>query len=147
MIYKEVQMDLFDVTTDYTLCHCISKDFVMGKGIAKTFTEKYPRMKSYLKESNELLNYKVGDAVIYTVRFKNDVINLITKEKYWHKPTYDTLRKALVSCKTICRQNNITRLAMPKIGAGLDRLKWDKVSKIIQEVFDDMAIEILVCIR
>ena len=78
---------------------------------------------------------------------KNNVINLITKEKYWQKPTYDTLKQALISCKTICTQNNITRLAMPMIGCGLDRLKWNKVSKIIQEVFDDMAIEILVCIR
>lgn len=148
MIYKEIHMDLFDVTTDYTLCHCISKDCALGKGIAKTFAKKYPDMRDRLKTIVICNGYSVGDAILYENNiFKNDVINLITKEKYWHKPTYDTLRQALVSCKTICRQNNITRLAMPMIGCGLDRLKWNKVSKIIQEVFDDMSIEILVCIR
>ena len=148
MIYKEVHMDLFDVTTDHTLCHCISKDCALGKGIAKTFAEKYPDMRDRLKTMVIFSHYSVGDAILYEGNmFKNDVINLITKEKYWQKPTYDTLTQALISCKTICKQNNITRLAMPMIGCGLDRLKWNKVSKIIQEVFNDMAIEILVCIR
>ena len=31
------------------------------------------------------------------------------------------------------------------IGCGLDRLEWEKVSAIIQEVFSDTGMEILVC--
>ena len=34
---------------------------------------------------------------------------------------------------------------MPIIGCGLDKLQWDKVSKIIKEIFEDTDIEILVC--
>jgi hypothetical protein len=34
---------------------------------------------------------------------------------------------------------------MPKIGYGLDRLQWGKTKEIIQEVFKDTDIEILVC--
>jgi O-acetyl-ADP-ribose deacetylase (regulator of RNase III) len=38
-----------------------------------------------------------------------------------------------------------TKLAMPKIAAGLDRLEWSKVYEIICEVFGDMGIEIVIC--
>ena len=44
-----------------------------------------------------------------------------------------------------CENLNITKLAMPKIGSGLDRLDWEKVKEIIQDVFDDSDIEILIC--
>ena len=47
--------------------------------------------------------------------------------------------------KTICYKETITKIAMPVIGCGLDKLSWDKVSEIIQEVFSDSDIEILVC--
>jgi O-acetyl-ADP-ribose deacetylase (regulator of RNase III) len=39
----------------------------------------------------------------------------------------------------------ITKLAMPRIGCGLDRLQWTNVYDIICEVFEDMNIEIVIC--
>lgn len=47
--------------------------------------------------------------------------------------------------KKVCEQNGIKKVAMPTIGAGLDRLPWDKVSELIQSVFKDTDLEILVC--
>ena len=47
--------------------------------------------------------------------------------------------------KRVCKANNIKKVAMPVIGCGLDKLKWDKVSKIIKNIFKDIDIEILVC--
>ena len=44
-----------------------------------------------------------------------------------------------------CEINNINKIAMPIIGCGLDRLEWNKVSQIIQDLFCDIDIEILVC--
>ena len=77
----------------------------------------------------------------------DNVFNLVTKEKYWHKPTYNSLTDALKSMRSACRYCNIKKIAMPMIGCGLDRLRWDKVSEIIKDVFKDENIEILVCVR
>lgn len=33
---------------------------------------------------------------------------------------------------------------MPKIGCGIDRLNWKKVSEIIKEIFEDVDIEIII---
>ena len=69
---------------------------------------------------------------------------LVTKEKYWQKPTYDTLRSSLTAMKDHCVKHNVQRLAMPKIGCGLDRLSWGKVTDLIKEVFSGTNINITV---
>ncbi|MNP82819.1 hypothetical protein D3C76_1815830 [compost metagenome] len=47
--------------------------------------------------------------------------------------------------RDVCVEQEISKLAMPQIGCGLDRLKWDKVSSIIQDTFADTDVEIVVC--
>jgi hypothetical protein len=47
--------------------------------------------------------------------------------------------------KRIMELGAITKLAMPKIASGLDRLSWSEVYDIICEVFEDTDVEILVC--
>ena len=47
--------------------------------------------------------------------------------------------------KLISIQNGIRKIAMPIIGCGLDGLKWDKVSTIIKNIFNNTDIEILIC--
>ena len=54
-------------------------------------------------------------------------LNLITKERYFHKPTIITMRHALEKMKQICLENNIKKIAMPVIGCGLDRLNWNEI--------------------
>jgi O-acetyl-ADP-ribose deacetylase (regulator of RNase III) len=145
MIYEEEQRDLFLVSEEYYLAHCISADFGMGKGIVvefnKRFNMKYKLRNKYPNYLNEWHNsgYE-GDCIM-----EGRVLNLITKERYFHKPTYQSLKSALMVMKTICHKENITKIAMPVIGCGLDKLSWDKVSGIIKEVFSDSDIEILVC--
>ena len=144
MIYKEEVRDLFSVSEDYYLAHCISADFGMGKGIVVEFNKRFD-MKNKLQTKypnfvNDYHHYKYGGMALIEGR----VINLITKERYWEKPTYKTLRDALNIAK-IRLPLDCKKIAMPVIGCGLDRLEWSKVSDIIKDVFSDTDIEILVC--
>ena len=145
MTYKEEIRDLFSVSDDYYLAHCISADFGMGKGIVVEFNKRF-NMKNRLqvKDPDYLYRYNQhrigGDCIL-----EGRVLNLITKERYWMKPTIITMRLALQKMKQICLENNITKVAMPTIGAGLDRLAWSDVSKQINDVFGDTDVDILVC--
>ena len=143
MIFKEIKGDLFKSDDKYTLVHCISADCDMGKGIAKTFDSKMPQMKKLLKSTIRENNMKGYFAILYLDDIRN-VINLITKERYWHKPTYSSLKASLLSAKKIAIRYDIKYLAMPVIGCGLDRLQWSKVSAMIKEIFADTDIEIVV---
>ena len=114
----------------------------MGAGIAKTFDSKMPDMKNQLKRIIRENNLKGYYAILY--KGERNVINLITKERYWYKPTYSSLKTSLLNAKKIIIRNDIKYLAMPVIGCGLDKLQWSKVSTMIKDIFSDTDIEIIV---
>jgi len=69
---------------------------------------------------------------------------LVTKDRYSHKPTLDNLRHSLHCAQTHCKEHGVTRLAMPRIGCGLDKLKWTDVSKLLDEIFVNNGIDVTV---
>ena len=131
--------DLFTMPQGYYLAHCISADFALGAGIAKTFDSVY-NMKFKLFRNYDNYKYNGGDTLPV-----DNVFNLVTKQKCWHKPTYESLRESLEMMREQLEFLNATKLAMPKIASGLDRLDWDMVYDIICEVFEDMDVEIVIC--
>lgn len=145
MTYTEKTMDLFSVSDDYYLAHCISADFAMGKGIAVEFNTRFSMKKNLQDEYPYYLEYYIDEHVGGECIQIDRVFNLITKERYYNKPTIGTLEDALRGMKKLCKDLKVRKIAMPKIGCGLDRLKWSDVSELIQEVFKDTDIEILVC--
>jgi hypothetical protein len=139
MNIKIENRDLFTVPHGYYLAHCISADFALGAGIAKVFDEVY-NMRFKLFREYDMFKYEGGDALLI-----DNTFNLVTKPKCYHKPTYDSLREALVEMREQMDMLSVTKLAMPKIGCGLDRLDWARVYDIICEVFENTDVEILIC--
>lgn len=145
MNYREIKADLFTMPEDHALAHCISSDFALGAGIAKLFEKKY----NLRKKLNVALpgyvatwdNMEPKGVCIRTGR----VLNLVTKRNYWNKPTYETMCTALLSMKKCCEHYGISKVACPLIGCGLDRLEWCEVSVMLQEVFADTDVELVVC--
>ena len=144
MKLTEINGDLFRVPQSYYLAHCISGDYALGAGIAKKIDEeynmKYKLFKNYAIPDGEK-SANVGRALLV-----DNVFNLVTKERCFHKPTYDTLYDTLMDMRRQCEELDITKLAMPLLGCGLDKLDWDFVKDIIDEAFYDSDIEILICI-
>ena len=93
--------------------------------------------------SNLFLEQKPGGVAVLR-RGKRFIYYLITKEKYWNKPTYETLGSSLRAMKEHCDANNITTVSMPRIGCGLDGLQWSKVSDQIRDIFGSSNITVTV---
>lgn len=142
MNYREVQGDLFHTPQGYYLAHCISGDYALGAGIAKKFTEVYD-MRFKLHKNYPI---PVGEKYSNVERalLVDNVFNLVTKARCYHKPTYDSLYAALLDMRNQCDEKDIKKLAMPMIGCGLDKLEWDKVKDVIEDVFCDSDIEIVI---
>lgn len=143
MTYCEQAGDLFtkEIMSEYTLCHCISSDFALGAGIAKIFAKmgvKKKLIEQYPKQ------WQGRGYCLFTEVNGVAAANLVTKERYFHKPTLETLKQSLIDLRRQLLSRDIKKLAMPKIGCGLDKLHWDDVSGIIKEVFKDTDIEILI---
>lgn len=139
MTIRTEKRDLFTVPQGWYLAHCISADFALGAGIAKTFDEVYDmRYKLHLHFPD--YTYEGGDSLMV-----DNVFNLVTKEKCFHKPTYESLAEALGVMRRQIESFDIKKLAIPKLGCGLDRLIFEKVLDVIEETLGDLDIEILVC--
>lgn len=143
MIFREENGDLFakEILREYVLCHCVSSDFALGAGIAKKFAAMGVK-KKLIKQYN-----KQWQGRGYCLFVETDgvlVANLVTKERYFHKPTLETLRQSLEDLRKQALEHGLKKLAMPKIGCGLDKLEWNNVSAVIKEVFGGTDIDILV---
>ena len=91
----EQQGDLLDFP--HSIAHCISADFKLGAGLAKHIKENFP---SYFPTKKE---YK--QPVLHAQYLGHDkfVFHLIVKPRYFLKPAYRSLRKALLA---LCDQMN-----------------------------------------
>lgn len=145
MTLEEKNINLFDLENQgYLFAHCISLDLALGAGIAKVFRDKYD-MKNKLievKKNNPQYFQKFSYGFCITI---DNTANLITKERYFNKPTMKSLEQSLISLKKYIIKNNIMKLAMPKIGCGLDKLSWFEVSNLIRKIFSDLNLEIIIC--
>lgn len=161
--------DLFSVDKEYALVHCISADFAMGAGIAKEFNRR--GVKDFIMKNYTSMQKPLQVIGLSVKTYATDWLceyNLVTKHKYWQKPSYKNLEAALIYMRESIKQDNIVyeemlmeygetvdtkamrlnpvrKLAMPRIGCGLDKLEWSKVRKIIENVFAETDLEILVC--
>uniref|UniRef100_A0A182JHK5 Macro domain-containing protein n=1 Tax=Anopheles atroparvus TaxID=41427 RepID=A0A182JHK5_ANOAO len=126
---REIEGDLFSAPKDHSLAHCVAADLKMGAGIAVKFKQLYGRV-------NELQtqNVGVGGAAVLQDG-QRYVYYLITKKTYNLKPTYDDLRKSLKAMKEHMHANGVAKLAIPRIGCGIDGLEWPKVKDILESVF------------
>jgi hypothetical protein len=144
MTIREIPGDLF-TAKDVTFIQCISADIACGAGIAVAFNKHFDiknRIKTRLE--NLPLDYwdegHMGFAILET-----PVINLVTKRRYFEKPTETTLKNALMAAVKICQEKDVTAIAMPYIASGLDKMNWKtQVRPAIEEAFAGTNIDIMV---
>ena len=144
MEYIEKHMDLFDIRDpNIWFVQCISADFACGKGIAVEFERRFGT-KQELRKSYRPNTWN-GNGYCLTT---SHVLNLVTKARYYIKPSEKTMRTALEALRDIVVAYGIKSIAMPKIGCGLDQLEWAVGSCMIQQIFADVNdLEIVVCYR
>ena len=117
-----------------SLAHCISSDFKMSAGIARSFKRKFPY--NFPESTNSpLFVQQVDDRFIY---------HLVTKKRFVQKPTYDSLRQSLEAMTKHANKNKVTQISMSKAGCGLDRLEWHKVERLIREICEQSNLTITV---
>lgn len=159
--------DLFSVPDHVALAHCVSADMAMGKGIAVLFRDKFKNVeklksqgiKIYIflaslangrfpENSKSILIFvkskgkKPGECAYLVDEKGRFVFYLVTKERYFQRPSYETLKSSLTQMRQLIETNDVRELAMPRIGCGLDGLQWPQVRRVIDQAFADSAVNI-----
>ena len=137
--------DIFalDNITNYAHgCNCAG---AMGKGIAVQFKEKFPEMYLEYKQLCKNRQFTLGD--VYTYKNKNiTVFNLGTQATWKTKASISAIGISISKMLTYATENNISKIALPKIGAGLGGLNWKDVKQVIEEnakVFPNVELYII----
>jgi O-acetyl-ADP-ribose deacetylase (regulator of RNase III) len=125
---KEEKANLFDLDNSWALAHCVGVDLLMGKGIAVTFKKKFGNVDWLIEQKKT-----IGDTLLLpdTMTDRN-VFYMITKKwSKYSKPTYDDIEKCLIDMFNQASLLKINKIAMPKIGCGLDGKNWIDVKNLI----------------
>ncbi len=141
---KEVNEDIFDwldknKENKVILVHCISADKAMGAGIAKEIEKRF-KVKSKL---NEIIWDGFGEPIFTSINENFWIVNLVTKWRYFDKPTYETIEESLKESRPLVRCVKGAKIVMPRIGCGLDGLSWNRVKEIIEKEY--IGLDVTVC--
>jgi O-acetyl-ADP-ribose deacetylase (regulator of RNase III) len=140
MPIRYVAGDLFaNAARAQALAHGCNCEGSMGAGVAVGFRERYPAMYERYRAmcKAQPRQFNLGDAWLFKAKRRPWVFNLATQERYWRcRATYEAVESALASMRRQAEGEDVTRIAMPRIGAGLGGLSWKKVREIIDRVFD-----------
>ena len=124
-----------------SLGHCIPADAQMSKGFAKSLSERILRLRRTCRRAN-LLKDQVFP--FWDSSSRRYIYNLVTKEKYSDKPDLQTLATTLQGMQSHATMHGVSTIAIPKIGYGLNQMKWQDVVKLIRDIFAYSDIQIVV---
>ncbi|XP_055842108.1 ADP-ribose glycohydrolase OARD1 [Episyrphus balteatus] len=134
----EISGNIFSASEEFALAHCVGADLKMAKGIAVEFVKRFGQKENLRKQ-----NVRRGGVAVLKdgCRF---IYYLVTKDLSYQPTTYETMFSSLNAMRTHMLANEVTKLAIPRIGCGVDKLIWSKVKSQIEEVFANDSIEIVV---
>ena len=78
---------------------------------------------------------------------KRYIYHLVTKQKFYNKPTFGTLRASLERMRTHAEENGIRQISMPCIGSDLVQLECNVVRQLIQDTFRTSPIAIILYLK
>ena len=124
--------------------HCISSDLKMSRGLASALRWHNPCLDDF---GNYPEYYVAPGSVIPIFDYYHQrwIYNLVTKSRFYHKPTYQNLWYCLTNMRIHAEMFQIPHIYVPRLGCGLDRLEFSIVDQMIHEAFQNSPIKITIC--
>jgi O-acetyl-ADP-ribose deacetylase (regulator of RNase III) len=119
---------------EFVIAHGCNAQGVMKSGVAKAIRERYPFVYNDYKNWEKRHALRLGD-VITSGNFDRIILNIISQEYYGRDPSvvyvsYDAIAKAVGRINAM----GLTRVAFPKIGAGLANGNWNIIASILESL-------------
>ena len=129
--FLETYKSIIHAPANLIICHCVAADLRMSRGAAKDLSDLYPKIREVIGEPT------VGSCL---PSFSNErtFLNLITKHNSSDKPETSHFEQCIKNLKAYTDANKIDRIAITRLGCGLDLLSWDQyVWPLLAETYKD----------
>lgn len=129
---RDLNADLLSMPVYYNIAHCIPADFTVYGATAQRINDVYDLVDLIKHDYMDWeVRPNVGD-----VNYLKNVFTLFATPKKYARPSMEDLRKCVANLAQECVDLGIMHLAMPRIGCGHNKLKWDEVKDMICEEFE-----------
>lgn len=118
--------DLFGSPGSEPIVHCISADAALSAGVAAEIEARYN-----IRHRVVRLHPLPGRLVITRGPIR-DVLNLVTKERYWHLPRREDFVTSVRCLRNYLEHRSVRQIHGPLIGTGRDRLPSDWVTSVLR---------------
>lgn len=140
--YNEKQGNIFDYENDYAIAHCISADLGLSTGLAGVMESRYGIRADIKKTYGQDLRFN-GHG--YCVPSNNgNIFNLVVQAKEYSPFTYEAAEEALRAMFIIALARGKRKIVMPRIGAGLAGLDWEKMKRILLNVYEKIEMNLAI---
>lgn len=145
MIIREENINILNAPQGYTIAVDFSADMNYESGLSKVLNETF-NIEERLPDSLIIIDGNEDDPLdcgqIYEV---GNLYMLIVKENSFDLPDHSYLMESLEELRKQCEFDHIKRLAIPKICSEENEFEWEDVKQLIDIVFRETDVEILVC--
>lgn len=134
MAISFVEGDLFESKLE-ALAHGCNCQGAMGKGIALRFRSKFPRMYAWYKQQCSILRFTLGNVQVWDREPNGPIIfNLATQERWGQQANIIAIERSMRGMCKYAMEHKISKIGLPRIGAGLGGLPWEQVKEVMINV-------------
>lgn len=140
LIYKRTSLLEANTQTLVNTVNCVG---VMGKGIAKEFKKRDPKMFAAYKNICDQKLLEPGKLWLWRGS-SNWVLNFPTK-KHWRSPSkLEWVEAGLKKFVSTYENQGISEISFPKLGCGNGNLEWDDVRPMMEHYLSDLSIPVFI---
>lgn len=121
-------------------CNCAG---AMGKGIAVEFKKRFPAMYREYKQRCADGTFGLGD-VFFWEDGDARVFNLGTQKTWRSGAVMSAIEASVERMLAIAEERGVSRIGLPRVGAGLGGLKWSEVRNAIEAKAAGSKVELVV---
>ena len=137
-----VEGDIFNSPAQ-VIVNTVNTVGVMGKGIALSFKQRYPKMFECYKAACEKHLLTIGQFMLF---YEPDHWLLLfpTKENWRNPSKIEYIEKGLMRFVNIYADKNISSIAFPRLGCGNGELDWDLVRPLMEKYLKPLPIDVYI---
>ena len=137
-----IEGDIFESPAQ-VIVNTVNTVGVMGKGLALSFKQRYPKMFEKYKTICEKHLLTTGKLMLF---YEADHWLLLfpTKENWRNPSKLEYIEKGLMKFVQTYAEKNITSIAFPRLGCGNGELNWEDVRPLMERYLKKLPIDVYI---
>ena len=143
-MFSEITGDLFDPAHGFeAIGHGVNLKGVMGAGIAKTVSDRYPAIMEPYRRACRSGELALGGHQMWEAPDGLLVVNLATQQDLGRDARLWAVEQSVRSALDDLVGRGVSRFGVPQLGCGIGGLDWDAVSAVLEQeavLWDDIEL-------